>query len=197
MPPPGVKRIKQKTVGLLARYEGFLYVLKKGYDLIISSDSHVWSTEPPYELEKKAREFGWASACIYHTYENIPIGGTVCYSFMTIGPDGPMWCVIPWHEEPIPITNEPVIAYTKRTLELIIDKYAIFYEYGLDHLALLYTDPGGLIKTKFTHILFPRKREFPKDFSKLYEVYSKFPDKLKPRGYCRTIYEYSSSNSGT
>jgi len=173
----------------LARYTGYKYVLETGkYDVVINSDSHVWSHVSPYSLIKAALEHGWASAPHVPILPNelkLPI--TSWWSYITVRGDAIYWCFANYQQK-IHMTNEPVIAYRADVLEKILPYYAEFTTYALDHVALLKAPPGVLdTQFKFHHVTFPRPprrptcEEVKKFLTKFWPTVKDHATKFEPR----------------
>jgi len=147
----------------LARHYGYKYVLEAGkYDVVINSDSHVWSTVSPKPLIDAAVKHGWASSPHIPILPNEwPLPLTSWWSYITVRGDAIYWCFA-GYQQYIHMTNEPVIAYRADTLEYILPYYNIYATYALDHVALMKAPPGVLIKEfKFYHVTFPRQPRRP------------------------------------
>jgi hypothetical protein len=154
--PPYVKRIKQKTPGIGgARYDGFMYALKEGYDCIINADSHLMFKGDINDLCKTKT---WSST-YHHPWIEKPIPLTFpikIYDSYIVYQDGKiMWCsVIDYKPKlPLPMTSEPLYAVKRDVLEQIVEWWKLSTSYGLDNVALLFAPPGEIIDTVYFYHL--------------------------------------------
>ena len=153
--PPFVKRIKQKTSNVGgARYDGFVWALRQGYDCIINADSHLTFSGDVNDLCKTRI---WAST-YHHPWIERPIPLTLpirIYVSYVIYEDGAIkWCsVIERPRLPLPMTNEPLYAVKRNVLEEIVEWWRLSTSYGLDNLGLLFTEGGEIIDSvHFYHL---------------------------------------------
>jgi len=154
--PPYVKRIKQRTQGIGgARYDGFTWALREGYDCIINADSHLMFRG---DLNDLCRTKTWSST-YHHPWVERPIPLTLptkIYASYIMHQDGKiMWCSVidykPKH--PLPMTSEPLYAVKRDVLEQIAEWWKASSSYGLDNVALLFAPPGEIINTVYYYHL--------------------------------------------
>ena len=186
--PPGVKRVKQKSPGIGgARYDGFSYAIRQGYDCVINADSHIMVFGSLHDL-CKTRTF----ASTYHyPWVETPISITVpvrIYASIIYAEDGKIhWCTLLEKPQYLPMTSEPLYAVRADVLELILDKYLQFTSYGLDNVALYWAPEGEIIDTVHYYHLGvtdrrkPLKRK-PKDeeAERFLNVYPRIKSKVDP-----------------
>jgi hypothetical protein len=154
--PPYVKRIKQHTPGPGgARYDGFKYALKEGYDCIINADSHLIFKGNLHNLCKTKT---WSST-YHHPWIETPIPMTLpvkIYASYVLHESGKiMWCSVIDHKPqlPLPMTSEPLYTLKRDILEQIVEWWRLSTSYGLDNIALLFAPPGELITTTYFYHL--------------------------------------------
>jgi len=154
--PPYVKRIKQRTNGIGgARYDGFTWALKQGYDCIINADSHLMFRRDVNDLCKTKT---WSST-YHHPWVEKPIPLTLptkIYNSYVMYQDGKiMWCSVVDHkpQPPLPMTSEPLYAIRRHVLEEVVEWWRLSTSYGLDNVALLLAPPGELITTTYYYHL--------------------------------------------
>jgi hypothetical protein len=154
--PPFIRRIKQRTPGIGgARYDGFTHALRQGYDCIISADSHLALSGSVHELCKTR---SWAST-YHHPWIERPVPLTfpvrIYVSYVIAEENKILWCSVINEKPrlPLPMTNEPLYAVRRDTLERIVDWWRLSTSYGLDNLGLLFAEGGEIIDTvHFYHL---------------------------------------------
>jgi hypothetical protein len=162
--PPYVKRIKQRTPGIGgARYDGFTYALKQGYDCIINADSHLIFRGDLHDLCKTKT---WSST-YHHPWTETPFPLTIpikIYASYVMHQDGKIiWCSVIDHkpELPLPMTSEPLYAVKRDVLEEIVKWWTKSTSYGLDNVALLMAPPGELTTSTYYYHLGVLDRKKP------------------------------------
>jgi len=162
--PPYAKRIKQKTPGPGgARYDGFTYALKEGYDCIINADSHLIFRG---DLHNLCKTNTWSST-YHHPWMETPIPLTIpvkIYASYVTHQDGKiMWCSVVDHKPhlPLPMTSEPLYAIRRHILEEIVEWWRMSTSYGLDNTALLFAPGGEIIPSIYYYHLGITDRKKP------------------------------------
>jgi glycosyltransferase involved in cell wall biosynthesis len=153
--PPYVKRIKQRTPGIGgARYDGFTWALREGYDCIINADSHLAFSG---DVNKLCRTKAWAST-YHHPWMERPILTLPVriYASYVIHEDGTIkWCSVVNERPvlPLPMTNEPLYVIRRHVLEDVVEWWRLSTSYGLDNIGLLFTEGGEIIDSvHFYHL---------------------------------------------
>jgi hypothetical protein len=161
--PPFVKRIKQRTPGIGgARYDGFTWALRQGYDCIISADSHLSFSGDVNDL---CRARAWASTYHYVWIERpIPLTLPVrMYASYVYAEGGRIfWCSVVNERPalPLPMTNEPLFVMRRDVLEQVVEWWRLSTSYGLDNLGLLFAPPGEIIDSvHFYHLGAPDRNK--------------------------------------
>jgi len=149
--PPYVKRIRQKTPGVAgARYDGFTYALKAGYDCIINSDSHLIFLD---DITKLCRTSTWSSTYHHPHLLGFALPIKIYSSYIAVKNEVLTWCSVVNHRpDHIVMTNEPLYAVRRHVLEDIVHWWARYTTYALDNIGLLFAPEGEIIEAPYIHI---------------------------------------------